>query len=62
MKQMFSINQIVKGKTAGTFVIVGFRSIEGSEWVQVKSVNPANHSQVAKGEMALPLTAIQAIS
>ncbi len=58
---MFSINQIVKGK-AGTFLIVGFRSIEGSEWVQVKSVNPANHSQVAKGEMALPLTAIQAIS
>lgn len=58
---MFAINQIVKGKRAGTFVIVGFRTIGGEQHAQVKSVNPANHSQVAAGEMALPLDALVAI-
>lgn len=56
---MFKLNQIVKGATAGTFVIVGFRSIDGTEYAQVKSVNPADHTQVARGEIALPLTALQ---
>ena len=58
---MFKLNQIVKGATAGTFVIVGFRSIDGTDCAQVKSVNPADHTQVARGEIALPLTTLTQI-
>lgn len=58
---MFNVNQIVKGKRAGTFVILGFRTIGGEQYAQVKAVNPADHTQTARGELALPLDAIQAI-
>lgn len=57
---MFSINQIVKGKKAGTFVVLGFRTIGGVEYAQLKEVNPANHAQHGRGEIALPLDAINA--
>jgi hypothetical protein len=54
------INQIVKGKFAGTFVILGFfEQQDGEQWAQVKEVNPANHSQVAAGELALPINLLQ---
>ena len=55
---MFTINQIVKGKRAGTFVIIGFRDIGGEQYAQVKEVNPANHAETAPGEMALPITSL----
>lgn len=57
----FAINQIVKGKVAGTFVILGFRTIGGESFAQVKAVNPNNFAEKARGEMALPLTALAAI-
>lgn len=56
---MFAVNQIVNGKTAGTFVIVGLRQIGGEEYAQVKAYNPAT-GKVARGEFALPLTALSA--
>lgn len=52
---MFKINQIVKGKRAGTFVILGFRTVGGEAGAQVKGVNPADHTQTARGELFLPL-------
>jgi hypothetical protein len=55
---MFQVNQIVKGHKAGTFVILGFRAIGGEQHAQVKPVNPANHDQVATGELALPVAAL----
>lgn len=58
---MFNINQIVKGKVAGTFVILGFHVIDGVECAQLKSVNPNDHSQTSAGELALPLTAIKEV-
>lgn len=58
---MFAINQIVKGKRAGTFVILGFRTVGGEQGAQVKTVNPANHAQHGVGEMFLPLYALVAI-
>lgn len=58
---MFNLNQIVKGKKAGTFVILGFRNIGGEDHAQLKEVNPNNHSQTSPGEIALPLTAIEQI-
>ena len=57
----FALNQIVRGARSGTFVIVGFRTIDGETHAQVKSVNPSNHSQVARGEMALPVSALRAL-
>ena len=57
---MFNLNQIVKGKKAGFFVIIGFREIGGEKYAQLKSVNPNNYAQTAHGELALPLTAIDA--
>lgn len=54
----FQVNQIVKGRKAGTFVILGFREIGGVAHAQVKAVNPQNHAQVAPGEIALPLEAL----
>ena len=57
----YTTNQIVKGKVAGMFVILGFRMIGGEEYAQLKEVNPNNHAQTAPGEIALPLNAIEAI-
>lgn len=56
----FHINQIVKGAKAGTFVIVGLRTIGGEHYAQVKPYNPATGS-TARGEFALPLTALVAL-
>lgn len=58
---MFNINQIVKGKRAGTFIVLGFRTIGGEQMVQVKPVNPNNHAEVGRGEMALPADALVAL-
>mgnify|MGYP006080361849 CR=1 FL=1 len=59
--KMLNINQIVKGKKAGTFIVLGFRKISGVMYAQVKSVNPNNHNQTSPGEFALPLTALEII-
>lgn len=59
---LYELNQIVKGKNAGTFVIVGFRTIGGEDYAQLKEVNPANHAETAPGEIALPLDAIRPIN
>ena len=58
--KMFNVNQIVKGKVAGYFVVLGFRKIDGEDYAQLKSVNPANFAQQAAGELALPITSIEA--
>ena len=58
---MFNLNQIVKGKKAGTFIILGFRNIDGEDCAQLKSVNPNNHSQTGRGEISLPLSAIASL-
>lgn len=62
VNDMFNVNQIVKGKRAGTFVILGFRTIGGEDYAQLKEVNPNNYAETAPGEMALPLDAIEAIN
>ena len=57
----FTLNQIVKGKVAGHFVILGFRQIAGETYAQLKPVNPADHRQVGQGELALPIDALEPI-
>ena len=62
MKNQFKVNQIVKGKVAGHFVVLGFRSDLGNEvFAKLKSVNPKNFGEVSKGELALPLSALEAV-
>lgn len=58
---MFNANQIVKGIKAGTFVILALRTIGGEAGAQLKPVNPDNHTQVGRGEMWLPLSAIKVL-
>lgn len=56
----FQANQIVKGHAAGTFIILGFRTIGGEQYAQVKPYDPAT-GKTGRGELALPLTALRAI-
>lgn len=56
-----NINQIVKGKVAGTFIILGFRKIGGEDYAQLKEVNPNDYTQTMRGEIALPITALDEI-
>lgn len=58
---MFNVNQIVKGKRAGTFVILALRTVGGEAGAQVKPVNPNNHAEVGHGEMFLPFDALVAL-
>jgi hypothetical protein len=52
------INQIVKGRNAGYFVILAFRQIGNVRYAQLKEVNPQNFTQVAQGEICLPVDAL----
>ena len=54
----YQVNQIVKGQRAGTFVILGFRSIGGEQYAQLKEVHPVTHKP-GRGEFSLPLTALK---
>ena len=58
---MFNVNQIVKGKVAGHFVILAFRNVGGTEGAQVKPVHPVTH-EAGRGEFFLPLDAIESIA
>jgi len=55
----FKLNQIVQGQRAGSFVIIGFRTIGGEAYAQVKEYNPAT-GKTRGGEFSLPLTALVA--
>ncbi len=52
---MLQINQIVKGRFAGTFVVLGFRTIGQVEHAQLKEVHPQDYTRTMPGEIALPI-------
>ena len=56
--ERFKANQIVKGIKSGYFLILGFRTIDGEDYAQVKEVNPNNYDETAPGEFALPITSL----
>tara|TARA_R100001129_G_C5278513_1_gene236193 strand:- start:959 stop:1135 length:177 start_codon:yes stop_codon:yes gene_type:complete len=58
---MFEVNQIVKGKFAGHFVVLGFRKIGGEDYAQLKCVDPSDYTKSAAGEVALPLDVLEAV-
>jgi hypothetical protein len=51
----FNVNQIVAGKACGTFLILGFEMRSGERMARLKAVNPADHTQTARGELTLPI-------
>jgi hypothetical protein len=56
----FETNQIVKGKVTGYFIVLGYRVLNGKEFVQVKPY--CNQTKTALGgEMALDESAIKAV-
>tara|TARA_R110000803_G_scaffold208773_2_gene277705 strand:- start:660 stop:836 length:177 start_codon:yes stop_codon:yes gene_type:complete len=56
------INQIVKGKVAGHFVVLGFRKINGEDCAQLKCVDSKDFTKTANGELALPLTSLKEVA
>ena len=57
----FKINQIVKGKVAGCFVVLGFRTIGEDKYAQLKIVDPSDYSKTVPGELALPTNSLENI-
>jgi hypothetical protein len=56
---MFQVNQIVRGKNAGVFVILGFRvGADGQRWAMLKEIDPATQ-RTAPGGISLPLDCIK---
>ncbi len=58
---MFSINQIVNGKVAGTYKVLSLRTVGGDDGCQIKPVNPENHQDLGTGEFFLPFSALEPI-
>lgn len=61
----FQINQIVKGKNEGVFVILGERKEPGfgeADGYQVKPVNPNNHAEHGPGEMWVAAEVLEPIN
>jgi hypothetical protein len=56
---MFEVNQIVKGKVAGHFVVLGLRTIGGEDYAQLKCVDPRDYTKTSGGELALPIEALE---
>ena len=56
---MFEVKQIVKGKVAGHFVVLGFRKIGGEDYAQLKCVDPSDYTKTSLGELALPIRALE---
>ena len=56
---MIEVNQIVKGKVAGHFVVLGFRTIGGEDYAQLKCVDPSDYTKTSGGELALPIEALK---
>ena len=53
------MNQIVKGKVSGFFIILGFRNINGEDYAQLKCVDSKDFTKTARGEIALPIEALE---
>lgn len=50
---MFKVNQIVRGKVCGYFVVLGFKTVGGEPVVVLKGYNPETGAK-ARGQLCLP--------
>lgn len=57
----FHVNQIVKGKVAGFFIVLGYRQLNGRDFVQVKRYCQETKTALV-GELALEEDKLEAIS
>ncbi len=55
-QKVFFTNQIVKAPY-GSFQILGFRTLLGEKYAQLKEVTP--HGRLLRGELALPLSILE---
>jgi|TARA_R110000868_G_scaffold350752_1_gene612095 hypothetical protein len=56
---MFTTNQIVRGKVAGVFVILGFRiGADGERWAMLKAYNEVT-GKTYRGGLSLPESALR---
>lgn len=55
---MIAVHNIVKGRVAGVFVVLGLREMHGEAGAQLKAVNRADYTDMGAGEIWLPLTAL----
>jgi len=60
MENKFSVNQIVKGKVCGFFVVLGYRVLNDRRFVQVKPYNPKT-GETSRGEIAFEESALETI-
>jgi hypothetical protein len=58
----FRLNQIVRGKNAGVFVILDFKTIANIPMAILKAVNPENLLETAPGQIALDFMSIKPYS
>lgn len=58
---MFQANQIVEGKVAGMFVVLGLRTVGGEDYAQLKEINPLTGA-TRRGEICLPVSALQPLA
>jgi hypothetical protein len=58
----FRLNQIVRGKNTGVFVILDFKTIANIPMAILKAVNPDNLSETAPGQIALDFMSIKPYS
>jgi hypothetical protein len=57
---MFSLNQIVRGKNAGVFVILSFRvGSDGERWAMLKELNETT-GKLMPGGLSLPESCLKA--
>jgi hypothetical protein len=56
---MFATGQIVAGIKAGTFQVLGLRTVGNMAGAQLKMVNPLDFADYAPGELFLPLDALR---
>lgn len=57
---MFSVNQIVRGKNAGVFVVLSFCiGADGERWAKLKEVNEAT-GKTYPGGLSLPESCLKA--
>ena len=55
----FAVNQIVRGKHAGVFVILSFRiGSDGQRWANLKEVNPLTN-KTYPGGLSLPESSLR---
>lgn len=54
----FSVNQIVRGKVCGVFVILAFRYAGDVRMAQIKEIDPATQ-KLYPGEMCLPVDCLR---